>query len=336
MQIEKRKIVDLPMVYVTAQLQLGGKQYLAVASEAPGEHAYIIDPETGRYADLWKGDTGVMNIVQIPGTEKLLVIVRFYPIFQSREAAVCLLEPGKDGYMGQWNIREVAKVPFCHRIGVVSNPHGKFLLACQLCADKDFQEDWSKPGSLWTAPIRDDGVGQWELTELFGGLTKNHGLHIENDNQVYICAENGVMYFDLSDYAGGAVQPVLLTTTPSSDISLHCRDGRTFAGVIEPFHGDTLAVYEQELGSWNPLARYDISFGHVVWMGELFGKDAVIAGSRGGEKQLEVISPENEQRIVLDRDVGSTQITVYRQGDVVRILSANHGAGEVAVYTLRQ
>ena len=159
MQIEKKKIVELPMVYVTAQLQLGGKQYLAVASEAPGEHAYIIDPETGRYADLWKGDTGVMNIVQIPGTEKLLVIVRFYPIFQSREAAVCLLEPGKDGYMGQWNIREVAKVPFCHRIGVVSNPHGKFLLACQLCADKDFQEDWSKPGSLWTAPIRDDGVG---------------------------------------------------------------------------------------------------------------------------------------------------------------------------------
>ncbi len=336
MKIEKRKIVDLPMVYVTAQLQLGGKQYLAVASEAPGEHAYIIDPETGDYADLWKGDTGVMNIIQIPGTEKLLVIVRFYPIFQSKDAAVCLLEPGEDGYMAQWKIREVAKVPFCHRIGVVTNKHGKFLLACQLCADKDFQEDWTKPGSLWVAPIQEDGVRQWEQTELFGGLTKNHGLHIEDGNQVYICAENGVMYFDLSDYAGGAVQPLLLTTNPTSDISLYRKGGRTLAGVIEPFHGDTLAIYEQGRGSWKQLAKYDITFGHVVWMGELFGKDAVIAGSRGGEKQLEVIFPENGQRVTLEQGVGPTQISVYRQGDAVKILSANHGAGEVAVYTLRR
>ncbi len=336
MQIEKRKIVDLPMVYVTAQLQLGGKQYLAVASEAPGEHAYIIDPETGDYADLWKGDTGVMNIIQIPGTEKLLVIVRFYPIFQSKDAAVCLLEPGEDGYMAQWKIREVAKVPFCHRIGVVTNKHGKFLLACQLCADKDFQEDWTKPGRVWVAPIQENGVGQWEQTELFGGLTKNHGLHIEDGNQVYICAENGVLYFDLSDYAGGAVQPLLLTTNPTSDISLYHKGGSTLAGVIEPFHGDTLAIYEQGRGSWKQLAKYDITFGHVVWMGELFGKDAVIAGSRGGEKQLEVIFPENGQRVTLEQGVGPTQISVYRQGDAVKILSANHGAGEVAVYTLRR
>ena len=76
MKIEKRKICDLPMVYVTAELTLGGKRYLAAASEAPGEHAYIIDPETGDYAELWQGDTGVMNIIQIPGEERLLATVR--------------------------------------------------------------------------------------------------------------------------------------------------------------------------------------------------------------------------------------------------------------------
>ena len=58
MRIEKRKIVDLPMVYVTGEIFLQGKRYLAAVSEARGEKAYLIDPETGEYAELWQGDTG--------------------------------------------------------------------------------------------------------------------------------------------------------------------------------------------------------------------------------------------------------------------------------------
>ena len=88
------------------------------------------------YAELWQGDTGVMNVIQIPGTEQLLAITRFYPIFQSREAAICLLTPPADGYMKPWTIREVALLPFCHRIGVVESRNGLFLLGCQLCHDK--------------------------------------------------------------------------------------------------------------------------------------------------------------------------------------------------------
>ena len=337
MKIEKRKICDLPMVYVTAELTLGGKRYLAAASEAPGEHAYIIDPETGDYAELWQGDTGVMNIIQIPGEERLLAITKFYPIFQSREAAICLLTPGEGGYMAPWRIEEILPLPFVHRIGIFESEEGLFLLGCQLCHDKDFQEDWTQPGALWTAPVPKAGEGGWQWSKLFDGLTKNHGLYIDRGNQVYICAENGVLLFDMKHYrAGQAMMPKLVSTTPTSDICLAEDASGALAGVIEPFHGDTLAVYRITEKDYELQAKFDIAFGHVVWVGTLFGKPAAIAGSRGGDrKQLEIISWQDGTRTVMDEDVGPTQITVYEDGDTVKILSANHGSGDVSLYTLR-
>lgn len=335
MNIEKVKIVDLPMVYVTAELTLGGKRYLAAVSEAPGEHAYIIDPETCDYAELWQGDTGVMNVIQIPGTDKLLTITRFYPIFQSKEAAICLLEPTQKGYMSPWRIREVLRLPFCHRIGIVRNPNGLFVLGCALCEDKAYQEDWNQPGAIYMAPIPQNTDGEWKLTKVFGGLTKNHGLHIEDGNQVYICAENGVLHFDMADYrAGEERMPTLISATPTSDISIAHVDGARMAGVIEPFHGDTLALYALDKNRYALQGRWDISFGHVVWLGEVLGQPAIIAGSRGGDRQLELIFIRTGERIELDRNVGPTQISVYRDGGRVKILAANHGAGEVSLYTL--
>lgn len=337
MNIEKRKIVDLPMVYVTAELELGGKRYLAAVSEARGEHAYIIDPESGEYAQLWEGDTGVMNVLQIPGREQLLAIVRFYPVFQSREAAICLLEPGEGGYMSPWSIREVIQLPFCHRIGVVENANGLFVLGCQLCRDKDFQDDWSKPGALWMAPIPDAADGEWKLTRIFDGLTKNHGLFIEDGNQVYVCAENGVLHFDLSGYrAGETAIPRLLSATPTSDISVARVGGACLAGVIEPFHGDSAAVYRMTDAGYEEIARYGIDFGHVIWAGELFGRASLIAGNRGGAKQLEIIDLDSGARTLIEEGVGPTQITLYEQDGAYKLLSANHGSGEVTLYTIGQ
>lgn len=335
MRIEKTKIVDLSMVYVTAELHLGGRRYLAAVSEARGERAYIIDPETNEYAQLWEGDTGVMNVIQVPDRDQILVITKFYPIFQSREAAICALEPTEQGYMAPWKIREVMPLPFCHRIGIVQNRHGVFVIGCQLCHDKEFQEDWSQPGALWMAPIPDRMDGEWKLTKLYDGLTKNHGLWIEDGNQVYICAENGVLRFDLSDYrAGESAFPTMITLTPTGDISIAEMHGQKYAATIEPFHGDSAAVYRLTDTAYEQIARFDINFGHVVWIGELFGKPSLILGSRGGEKQLEIVDLETGTRTVLEEGVGPTQISIYPDGDTYKILAANHGAGEVTIYTL--
>ena len=338
MRIEKQRICDLTLVYATSELTLGGKRYLTAASEAPGEHVYIIDPETWEYSELWQGVTGVMNVIQIPGEDRLLAITKFYPVFRSRDAAICVLTPGEGGYMAPWHIEEVLQLPFVHRIGIFESDEGLFLMACQLCHDKDYEDDWSQPGALWTAPVPKAGEGGWKLTRLFDGLTKNHGLYIDRGSRVYICAENGVMLFDMAHYhASQAMMPKLVSAVPTSDIFLARDNAGTVAGTIEPFHGDTLAVYRLTERDYELQAKFPIAFGHVVWTGRLFGRPAVIAGSRGGEKkQLEIIYWQDGERTVIDENGGPTQITVYEDGDRIRILSANHGSGDVTLYTLSE
>lgn len=335
MHIEKMKIADLPAVYATAELCLDGRRYLAAVSEARGERAYIIDPETLESADLWLGDTGVMNVVQIPGRNQLLAITKFYPVFQSREAAICLMEPTEKGFLSPWKITEVMKLPYCHRIGVIESENGLFVLGCQLCRDKDFQEDWTKPGAVWAAPIPKDADGEWKLTKVFDGLTKNHGLFIEGGSRAYVCSENGVLLFDMARYrAGEALFPTLLSTTPTSDWWISREGGEKIAGAIEPFHGDTLSLYGLDETACERKARFDIAFGHVVWLGTLFGRSAAIVGNRGGGRTLDVLFWREGETVTLDRDVGPTQITVYEDGDRVKVFSANHGAGEISLYTL--
>ena len=335
MNLQKRKIVDLPWVYATAELTLGGKRYLSAISEARDGHAYIIDPETFEAADLWVGDTGVMNLIQIPGREQLLVITRFYPVFQSQEAQICLLTPSQKGYMAPWTIKPVMQLPFCHRIGIVQSENGLFVIGCQLCRDKDFQEDWSQPGGIWMAPIPDAPDGEWKLTRVFDGLTKNHGLFIAQGNQVYISCENGVLLFDMARYqTGQTVRPTLVTTTPTSDIWLAQGAQALLVGAIEPFHGDTLSIYNLTATGYNRQEFYAIHFGHVVWLGNVLGKACAIVGNRGGDKSLRLITLDTGETLTLDSDVGPTQITVYEDGGQFHILAANHGAGEVCLYTL--
>lgn len=330
MRIEKRKIVDIPGVYVTAELLLGGKKYYAVASENRDEHAYIIDSDTLEYAELWNGETGVMNIVQIPGTEKLLCITEFYPVFQSREAKICLLEMTEDGPMHPWKLTPVLNLPFCHRIGVFTSDDGiNHLVACSLCRDKDFQEDWSKPGAVYFGNISDE-ISNWHLTKQLDGLTKNHGLCIAEGKTVYVTAENGVFRFDCSGYKDGdECVAVKLSDVPTSDICV-CDFG---IATIEPFHGNTVRLYDHGM---NILKEWMADFCHVVWCGIVGGCRSVIIGNRGGDKDLTVHHVDDDYKAVLDYGVGPTQISVMHHEDKDVIISADHGAGKTDIYELME
>ena len=328
MKIEKTHLVDIPAVYVTAILHLAGKEYFALASENRDEKVVIIDADTLEVSPLWTGDTGCMNIVQIPGTEKLLCITKFYPVFQSKEAEICMLEPTDKGYMSPWKKTTIMKLPFCHRIGVITTNSKMFLLASTLCDDKEFQDDWRKPGAIYTAPI-DEKLTEWTLTKHVGGLLKNHGLCIDKENQVYTSSENGILHFDFSNYVEGAsVKPTLLTGFPTSDISFN--DG--MIATIEPFHGNVAKLYDSNI---KEVYSCDIDFGHVVWLGNILGKPSMILGSRGGRKQLELIDVHSMERTIIDEGIAPTQISVVSRDETSVILSANHGAGNAFLYTLR-
>ena len=164
------------------------------------------------------------------------------------------------------------------------------------------------------------------------------GCSLKKNSQVTICADNGVLFFDMADYAEGEpLKPVVGWETPTSDICFFREAGKTLAAAIEPFHGNQGSVYECGNGAPRKLAAYDISFGHAVWIGRLCGKPALILGSRAGEaKALEIIPLDTGERLTLESGAGPTQLTVYEESGVSCILSANHESGEVVLYKLRE
>ena len=337
MNIRKKVIASSPGVYSTAEFLFDNEQFLATASENRGEKAYIIDPRTLEYKQLYEGEVGVMNIVQVPQKKQLLCITKFYPIFQSKETTICSLTPRDDNVLSTWDKKEIKILPFCHRIGVVTIGKTYYLLACTLCEDKDFQEDWSKPGSLWIARIPEDPSGTWDFHKVFEGLTKNHGLFIEHDNQVYISSDNGVMLFDFTIYREGSLLiPILVSNAPTSDIYIHEYKERRLIAAIEPFHGDKLNLYQETNNQIELVNSFAISFGHIVWIGLLFEELVLIVGNRGSEKNLEIINISDGRRELIDTGVGSTQMSVYYEQNSVKILSANHGSGEISLYTIKK
>lgn len=323
MNIMRKKILDLPGVYSTAALNLDGKLYFAVASENRGEKAYIIDADSLEYSLLWDDeDSGVMNVIQIPGENRLLCITKFYPVFQSKKAEICLLEPTEKGFLSPWKKTRVLALPYCHRIGVFQNGKGKYLVSCTLCKDKNYEQDWSMPGAVYFSELDD-----WKPTVQLEGLTKNHGLWIDGTD-VYVTAENGVFRFDCSSYDGHSrLSPVQLSDTPTSDISV----SESYYATIEPFHGNLSALYDK---NYCKIGEDAMDFGHVVWTGRINGRECVIEGNRGGRKTLVLKDILSGEETVLEENVGPTQVTVVEKGTSAIVLAANHGAGIVCIYEL--
>jgi hypothetical protein len=344
MNIHKRKLADLEGVYSTSVIDLGGERCLVGASENREKESFLFFPPGWEKSLLWRTPGGVMNIVQAPGSPRLFSITDFYPIFQSENAAVCEITPIGD-FKDPWNINRVLSVPFVHRIGLIRNPDAAYLLCCSLCKSKKFQDDWSTPGSLFISPVPEkNNPDAWQLKEVFTGLSKNHGLFIYRDNQVFVAAEEGIFFFDFSRYdLNKPIKPVHISETPTSDIFIDDmdNDGNLEAGTIEPFHGNSFALYRLLGNELILLHRSDLEFGHVVWIGRLFGFPSAITANRGGDKALVLyqnktgnIENDRWEKTIIDSGTGATQISVFSGEDKVYIFAANHGIGEIGLYTI--
>jgi hypothetical protein len=112
-------------------------------------------------------------------------------------------------------------------------------------------------------------------------------------------------------------------------------------GTIEPFHGNSFALYRLLDTGLALLHRSDLEFGHVVWIGQLFGFPSAITANRGGDKAMVLyqnktgnIATDRWEKTIIDRGTGATQISVFSGQGKVYIFAANHGVGEIALYTI--
>lgn len=340
MIVEKRVLVDLPMVYAVARLSVNARPYYMAASELENGKCYLVDCETFEPFLVWDAPGGVMNLIPVEEEDgAFLAIEQFYPIFRSEKARIVKGTLRLENGTLSCQKSRVCDLPFAHRIGLAGRPGRRSLVACTLCGGKAFQEDWSVPGGAYV------GDAGGELKQVLGGLTKNHGLFIRNEagrDTVLISAHEGV--FALGKNDGGWTAEKLLDEE-TSDLCLEDldEDGEEELIAIQGFHGDALSVYKRENGSFRRAAELPIAFGHVLWAGELCGRKGIVVGNRGGDKELAVYwtGPDGKggirfEREVVDEGIGPAQISVCNRNGGTEILSANHGIGQLTLYRLRQ
>ena len=187
------------------------------------------------------------------------------------------------------------------------------------------------------------------MTPIFKGITKNHGLHItqmSGKRVLLVGGSEGLFRFSVPSRPDGQWDKERLIDHEVSDIFVSDLDDddRHEIVTIEPFHGDQLVIYKEIGKGWQPVARKQLNFGHVVWTGRIGGRSCIVAGSRGGMKNLELLYLQEPALLsegraglrtqLIDSGVGPTQVAVVHEKKRDLIFSANNAVGEVAMYEL--
>ena len=109
---------------------------------------------------------------------------------------------------------------------------------------------------------------------------------------------------------------------------------------IQPFHGDTIAVYKQTGRGWDLVFDAPLGFGHGLWAGSLGGAAAVIVGNRDGTKNLccyrvSAASPFAMEEIVIDAGAATTNMTVVSLPGGQAVIASNPEHSEYALYEVK-
>jgi hypothetical protein len=343
MRISKRVLAHLDKVYAVAAVPVGGQIHLIAATEAHGE-CLLFSPPDWRASVVWEGPGGTMSIAALPGSDAAFLAVqeRFFP--DAERAGIVCAQADSDTRL-PWAVRRIIDLPFVHRFEFVRVGSKQVIVAATLIGRGANATEWQDPCAVYAGPVPERTDGPWQLEPVLEGITKNHGLFVErkrNGDVVLVSAHEGV--FALHPPARGKerwthdlILPGEVSDIVTADID---GDGRRELLSIAPLHGHIFAIHKKGSGGrWREVYSSELDFGHVVWGGELLGEPAIIVGSRGGNKALTLLRPHpgrvwQMETTIIDEGVGPNQIAVVQVPGRTQILSANHGAGEVALYDL--
>lgn len=340
MRVLKQHLADLDAVYVVSSIEISGQRNLLAATEGHGQ-CLIFSPPDWHQSVVWDGPGGSMTLAGLPcQPNAFLGIQEFFPVFQSEGAGVVLAQLRDDG----WNVRRVFDLPFIHRFEVVPVEGRVFVLAASLCGGKDFRDDWSRPGALYVAEVPHDLSGQWPLREIKTGITRNHGMcraRLSGEDAILVTGAEGAFVVHPPKKLGEEWRVEQIMSHEVSEAVAFDLDGDGVEEIatIEPFHGDKLGVYKKTASGYREVYSQAIAFGHALWAGKLLGRPGLLIGNRGGSKGLAMLTPAASDlgsfdSAEIDSGVGPTQFLVLPETN--QLLSANHGAGEVALYTFSE
>ncbi|MBQ3105412.1 MAG: hypothetical protein IJC59_06080 [Lachnospiraceae bacterium] len=346
MKAEKKVIGSLNKCYSIAPLFYQGKEHFLVAAEKQ-DPCYLFDAQGNKVDQVWEGPGGVMTMVQVPGTDgQFLSTYRFYSPNDSKESKIVIVTPrGK----GDWEIRTLVELPHVHRFDILQSGGVSWLIACALKSGHSHKDDWSMPGKVYVARLPEDlsvynDDHQLPLTVLKDGLLKNHGyyrLEEQDGPAALVCSENGVFRFTPPRTAEGQWQTETLLETPASDAVLVDldEDGVRELCVMAPFHGDEIAIYRQEEGSYRKVYEFPEKrrFLHSIYGGMLAGRPAFVVGHREEQRSLLAIRYDKTAGTYyyesIDEGCGPANVYHYEHDGKEILIATNREINEIAMYT---
>ncbi len=342
MEFTKRRLSKAEMGYFITHLNILGQDRVIAAPEANGP-TMVFAPPAYEPQILAPGPGGCMGFAPLPGRDDaLLMITAFYPIFQSEKAGINLFQ-AVDGLNQPWQSTRIIDLPFVHRICMVGNGTDNYLIAASVCGGKDFQDDWSRPGTTYAAKVPDDIEGPWELVPVMENIHRNHGMQVgcfKGQKCVFIAGDEGLFVLKVPEAGSTEWESTVIIDHPISEVypADLDQDGEDEIAVIEPFHGEAMSVYKNIQGIWTRIYTAELAFGHGLWAGSLGGENVVIAGNRANEKNLACFqvtsaNPFAMEEFVVDPGSGTTNMDVLETPDGKALATSNPGHEEYALYT---
>lgn len=305
------------------------KDFIVVASEEDDAcYAYDLNNNFER-TTVWNSIGGTMTMVQIPGTIDFLATQKFYPGFNSADCQIVKATFNGSG----WTQTKLGDFPYIHRFDIVKVDSGFMYIGCSIANSKKDSEDWTDPGQVWVGEYNDDFTKINNLRKLDINITKNHGYKRMNGYSL-VTGVQGI-YKIIYPKNGSEWKIEKLTSRETSDIYIADinEDGFDEYMTIEGFHGPYVRISDHNFKTIT-LSGGDTPFGHAIWGGKLGSKEYFIFGWRDGSKNLELITSDELDTQIIDKNVGPSNITVYEKNEKKFLLSANRESNEVAVYEI--
>lgn len=340
MVITKRVLRQLDKAYATAIMEVNGETNYLVATEGHGP-CVAFNENTWEEKKIWDEPGGTMNIVPIPGRNNEFIATQdFTPTFQAKESKIIHAKWDSEA---KWTINPIMTIPYLHRFDVFMLHNKLFFIGATLCEDKEYKEDWSKPGKVYVGEIPEELCKPFELTPILEGITKNHGFckgKWRHKDAYLISGSEGVFVLYLPKEINDKWESEQILNHEVSDIAV-CdidQDGCMELATIEPFHGSRGIIYKYFNDKLIPIHEHEYEFGHVVWGGTILNKPSFIIGGRKGNRELNCFQIDDLsgqiKHFTIDNTGGPSNIAVLHKNNSDIILAANREIGEIGLYEI--
>lgn len=197
---------------------------------------------------------------------------------------------------GPWTSTEIDRTPTAHRVRWIDvDGKGKALVNAPLIGAKAVQPDYrDSVGIYW---YRGPEWKRQSITDADSGVI--HGLWVtpwdESKNEALLSASFlGVFAhrFDNGRWTRTRVMegsPAAWPRSGASDVAPGRVGNSRYLATIEPWHGNTVAIYRPDGAAWTRMViDEEVTDGHTLLTADLDGDntDEVIVGERGGKRSV--------------------------------------------------